>query len=54
MAAIYKALSKSDGKKDSSNTNGISKEHRQRVLMLTSRGVTFRYEVALKEGLQVP
>jgi ribosome biogenesis protein BRX1 len=41
MAAIYKALSKPDSKKEKSN--GVAKEHRQRVLMLTSRGVTFRY-----------
>jgi ribosome biogenesis protein BRX1 len=42
MAAIYKALSKSDSKKDIPKTNGVAKENRQRVLMLTSRGVTFR------------
>ena len=43
MAAVYKALSKSDNAKPEHKTNGIPKENRQRLLMLTSRGVTFRY-----------
>jgi len=47
MAAIYKALSKSDSKKGKSN--GVAKENRQRVLMLTSRGVTFRHRHLLND-----
>lgn len=41
MAAVYKALSKSDDKVGS-HTNGV-KQNRQRVLILSSRGVTYRY-----------
>lgn len=43
MAAVYKTLSRAEPRKDATNSNGVIKEHRQRVLMLTSRGVTFRY-----------
>jgi ribosome biogenesis protein BRX1 len=42
MAAVYKALSKADSKKDDSKSTGGLKENRQRVLMLSSRGVTYR------------
>jgi hypothetical protein len=44
MAAVYKALSKSD-RKDEPKTNGALRENRQRVLILSSRGVTFRLDV---------
>jgi hypothetical protein len=46
MAAVYKALSKSKPKNDEPKMNGVAKENRQRVLMLTSRGVTFRYDLS--------
>jgi ribosome biogenesis protein BRX1 len=44
MAAVYKSLSKSDSKsskKSEGPANGIRK-NKQRVLVLSSRGVTFR------------
>lgn len=47
MAAVYKALSKSagDSKADAAPTaNGAAaKRNKQRVLILSSRGVTYRY-----------
>ena len=48
MAAVYKSLSRSDDAKrqDRLKVNGTSK-NRQRVLILTSRGVTYR-QVARK------
>jgi hypothetical protein len=46
MAAVYKALSKTDSKKDDSKSTGGLKENRQRVLMLSSRGVTYRFAAA--------
>src|SRR5262245_29710719 len=50
MAAVYKALSKTSSKKSSQPpaTNGV-KENRQRVLMLTSRGVTYRHRHLLND-----
>lgn len=44
MAAVYKALSKT-ATKDEPKTNGAPRENRQRVLILSSRGVTFRLEL---------
>lgn len=41
MAAVYKSLSKSGSKKEESSSNGV-KKNRQRVLILSSRGVTYR------------
>jgi ribosome biogenesis protein BRX1 len=44
MAAVYKSLSRKDGKKAddaASTTNGV-KKNKQRVLILSSRGVTYR------------
>lgn len=53
MAAVYKALSRSAHDKDDAPQaadGGVSKpRNKQRVLMLTSRGVTYRYEVFLSE-----
>ncbi|KIW09528.1 uncharacterized protein PV09_00403 [Verruconis gallopava] len=46
MAAVYKALS-GDGKKEKSTA--VAHENRQRVLMLTSRGVTFRHRHLLND-----
>jgi ribosome biogenesis protein BRX1 len=42
MAAVYKSLSKSSGTKAEAPSNGV-KKNKQRVLILTSRGVTFRH-----------
>jgi hypothetical protein len=41
MAAVYKSLSKGGSEKNESSTNGI-KKNKQRVLILSSRGVTYR------------
>jgi len=46
MAAVYKALSNAPSKKEPPKQN---KEFRQRVLMLTSRGVTFRQRHLLND-----
>ncbi|KAI1348563.1 ribosome biogenesis protein BRX1 [Xylaria sp. FL0043] len=50
MAAVYKALSKSANDKDDAQTNGTVKpRNKQRVLILTSRGVTYRHRHLLKD-----
>lgn len=42
MAAVYKTLSKASGGDD--QKSGVStKKNKQRVLILSSRGVTYRY-----------
>lgn len=47
MAAVYKSLSKSSGPKvdkDKDGGNGsVERKNKQRVLILSSRGVTYRY-----------
>jgi ribosome biogenesis protein BRX1 len=47
MAAVYKSLSKSSGSragKDTEGSNGaVERKNKQRVLILSSRGVTYRY-----------
>ena len=50
MAAVYKSLSKSTKKADdteennnTTTTNGGFRKNKQRVLILSSRGVTYRY-----------
>lgn len=46
MAAVYKSLSKSASKadKDTDGSNGaVERKNKQRVLILSSRGVTYRY-----------
>jgi ribosome biogenesis protein BRX1 len=48
MAAVYKALSKTGPSKKDSSTTG-AKELRQRVLLLSSRGVTFRHRHLLND-----
>ncbi|KAI1323836.1 ribosome biogenesis protein BRX1 [Xylariaceae sp. FL0255] len=50
MAAVYKALSKSAGgdKTDSPTSDG-TKRNKQRVLILSSRGVTYRHRHLLKD-----
>jgi len=42
MAAVYKAISKSNGVKHTDEESG-AKKNKQRVLILSSRGVTYRY-----------
>lgn len=46
MSSVYRTLSKSSGKEvdseDKSNGAGM-KKNKQRVLILSSRGVTYRY-----------
>ncbi|KAJ3570733.1 hypothetical protein NPX13_g5629 [Xylaria arbuscula] len=52
MAAVYKALSKSAHDKDDAPADGSSSvkpRNKQRVLMLTSRGVTYRHRHLLKD-----
>lgn len=41
MAAVYKSISKTKTAKVEVSSNGI-KKNKQRVLILSSRGVTFR------------
>lgn len=41
MAAVYKSLSKKDSQKSEAPSNGV-KKNKQRVLILSSRGVTYR------------
>jgi ribosome biogenesis protein BRX1 len=45
MAAVYKSLSKSSGSKAEKDTDGkvVERKNKQRVLILSSRGVTYRY-----------
>lgn len=48
MAAVYKSLSKSTAPKASS-TNGTPIKNKQRVLILSSRGVTYRHRHLLND-----
>ncbi|KAF2841415.1 Brix-domain-containing protein [Patellaria atrata CBS 101060] len=48
MATVYKSLSKTDRSKDGDKASG-SKRNRQRVLILSSRGVTFRHRHLLND-----
>jgi hypothetical protein len=41
MASVYKSLSKANGHKEEVAANGI-KRNKQRVLILSSRGITYR------------
>ena len=45
MAAVYKSLSKLSGSKAEKDTDGkaMERKNKQRVLILSSRGVTYRY-----------
>jgi ribosome biogenesis protein BRX1 len=44
MAAVYKSLSKSNGQKQELSSNDV-KKNKQKVLILSSRGVTYRFVV---------
>ncbi|KAG5982988.1 hypothetical protein E4U55_000987 [Claviceps digitariae] len=48
MASVYKSLSKDDAQKSSAASNGI-KKNKQRVLILSSRGVTYRHRHLLND-----
>ncbi|KAF7563108.1 hypothetical protein G7046_g1042 [Stylonectria norvegica] len=48
MAAVYKSISKSSGNKPEAPSNGI-KKNKQRVLVLSSRGVTYRHRHLLND-----
>ncbi|KAI4140191.1 MAG: hypothetical protein L6R39_005905 [Caloplaca ligustica] len=49
MAAVYKSLSKTS-KKDATTVNGVPvKKNRQRVLILSSRGITYRHRHLLND-----
>lgn len=42
MPAIYKSLAKANGEKNNAKSDAL-KKNRQRVLILSSRGVTYRF-----------
>ena len=48
MAAVYKSLSKKSSAKAPSS-NGVTKKNKQRVLILSSRGVTYRHRHLLND-----
>ncbi|KAG6062242.1 hypothetical protein E4U17_000014 [Claviceps sp. LM77 group G4] len=48
MASVYKSLSKNDAQKPSATSGGI-KKNKQRVLILSSRGVTYRHRHLLND-----
>ncbi|KAI1269677.1 ribosome biogenesis protein BRX1 [Xylariaceae sp. FL1019] len=48
MAAVYKALSKTTAEKNDAPKDGV-KRNKQRVLILSSRGVTYRHRHLLKD-----
>lgn len=54
MAAVYKSLSKSSSSKtdkDTDSANGpVERKNKQRVLVLSSRGVTYRYGLERLRG----
>lgn len=42
MATVYKSLNKANGPKDEETTSNGPRKNKQRVLILSSRGVTYR------------
>ncbi|KAL7892473.1 Brix domain-containing protein [Trichoderma sp. SZMC 28014] len=48
MASVYKSLSKSGNEKPESSSSGV-KKNKQRVLILSSRGVTYRHRHLLND-----
>jgi hypothetical protein len=48
MASVYKSLSKTSGSKTGEAPTGV-KKNKQRVLILTSRGVTYRHRHLLND-----
>ena len=50
MASVYKSLSKTNGHKEEAGpANGV-KKNKQRVLILSSRGITYRYVFRRNNG----
>lgn len=49
MAAVYKSLSHSSRAKTTTSVNGVHKKNKQRVLILSSRGVTYRHRHLLND-----
>ena len=43
MASVYKSLSKSDAPASKEDALSTGPKNRQRVLILSSRGITYRY-----------
>ncbi|RFU33403.1 hypothetical protein B7463_g2916, partial [Scytalidium lignicola] len=48
MATVYKSLSKTNGHKEEEQSTGV-KKNRQRVLILSSRGITYRHRHLLND-----
>ncbi|EPE27095.1 Class II aaRS ABD-like protein [Glarea lozoyensis ATCC 20868] len=48
MASVYKSLSKTNGQKEEAPANGV-KRNKQRVLILSSRGITYRHRHLLND-----
>lgn len=48
MASVYKSLSKSTNEKEEGASSTIRK-NKQKVLILSSRGVTYRFELSSSE-----
>ncbi|KUJ08999.1 Brix-domain-containing protein [Mollisia scopiformis] len=48
MASVYKSLSKTNGHKEDGPANGV-KKNKQRVLILSSRGITYRHRHLLND-----
>ncbi|KAF5874261.1 putative ribosome biogenesis protein brx1 protein [Botrytis fragariae] len=48
MASVYKSLSKTTGHKEDGPANGV-KKNKQRVLILSSRGITYRHRHLLND-----
>ncbi|CZR53644.1 brix domain-containing protein 2 [Phialocephala subalpina] len=48
MASVYKSLSKTNGSKEDGPANGV-KKNKQRVLILSSRGITYRHRHLLND-----
>lgn len=52
MASVYKSLSKASGQAPQAPSNGV-KKNKQRVLVLSSRGVTYRSVLLAKHWLMI-
>jgi ribosome biogenesis protein BRX1 len=46
MASVYKSLSKSDTPASKEDALSTGPKNRQRVLILSSRGITYRYALS--------
>jgi hypothetical protein len=52
MAAVYKSLSKTNGSKAEAPANGV-KKNKQRVLILSSRGITYRQASLIHQLIEI-